>query len=142
MIRNKSFKIFVGLVASLFVSMPAISEVNHNHSSQKVEKKSHKKKSSIQAVLSPKMDSYPKMKPVKFILKLSKQDKPLEGAEVSFDLTMPSMYMPKNEVKLKETSKGTYEGDALFTMSGDWRINTSVMKDNKKEMLYFDVKVD
>lgn len=142
MLKNKSLKVFAGLVVSLLIVNPALSESNHKHSSKNVEKKQVEKKSSIQAVLSPKMDSYPKMKPVKFILKLSKQDKPLEKAEVSFDLTMPSMYMPKNEVKLKESSKGTYEGEALFTMSGDWRINTSIIKDNKKEMLYFDVKVD
>lgn len=142
MLKNKSIKVFAGLVVSLLIINPALSESNHKHSSKNVEKKQVEKKSSIQAVLSPKMDSYPKMKPVKFILKLSKQNKPLEKVQVSFDLTMPSMYMPKNEVKLKESSKGTYEGEALFTMSGDWRINASIIKDNKKEMLYFDVKVD
>lgn len=141
MIKNKSFKVFAGLLISLIIT-PVFAESNHNHSLKTNEKKTVEKKSTIQAVLSPKMDSYPKMKPVKFILKLSKQDKPLEKAIVSFDLTMPSMYMPKNEVKLKESSKGTYEGEAMFTMSGDWRINTSITKDNKKEMLYFDVKVD
>lgn len=141
MIKNKSFKVFAGLLISLIIT-PVFAEGNHNHSLKDNEKKTVEKKATIQAVLSPKMDSYPKMKPVKFILKLSKQDKPLEKATVSFDLTMPSMYMPKNEVKLKESSKGTYEGEAMFTMSGDWRINTSIMKDNKKEMLYFDVKVD
>ena len=88
------------------------------------------------------MASYPKMKPVNLSVKLSKQNKALEKCEVSMDLTMPGMYMPKNEVKLKEVSSGVYEGSAMFTMSGDWRLNTSVIKDKKKEMLYFDIKVD
>lgn len=137
--KNKLFTV-IGVI--LLLNLPVLAEEHHNHNANKPAKQTSEKKASIEAVLSPKMVSYPKMKPVKLSVKLSKQNKALEKCEVSMDLTMPGMYMPKNEVKLKEVSSGVYEGDAMFTMSGDWRLNTSVIKDKKKEMLYFDIKVD
>ena len=137
--KNKFFTV-IGVI--LLLNLPVLAEEHHNHNANKPAKKTSEKKVSIEAVLSPKMASYPKMKPVNLSVKLSKQNKALEKCEVSMDLTMPGMYMPKNEVKLKEVSSGVYEGSAMFTMSGDWRLNTSVIKDKKKEMLYFDIKVD
>ena len=53
------------------------------------------------------------------------------------------MSMPENKVKLKETEKGIYSGEIIFTMGGDWRINTEILlSNNKKEKVFFDISVN
>ncbi|BDI33238.1 hypothetical protein CCAX7_52890 [Capsulimonas corticalis] len=54
------------------------------------------------------------------------QGKPLGGAAVTVNLTMPSMEMPKNEIVCQETKPGEYTGKGRFTMSGDWRAHVTV----------------
>ena len=115
---------------------------HHHHSKTSDIKKTSTKNTGLTAKLSPIMDSYPKMKPVNLTLNLNYEKKALEKATVSMDLTMPGMYMPQNIVKFKETKKGIYEGTAMFTMSGDWRLNTSIIMGKVKETTYFDIKVD
>jgi len=82
-----------------------------------------------------------KMVPVKLILELKdKKNKILENEEILFDLVMPSMEMPENKVKMKYKGKGIYEGEAIFTMRGDWRIN-AYLKNSKKPDFYFDFEI-
>jgi hypothetical protein len=142
MLKNK---IIIALSLSL-ISFPALanSHEHHHGHDKKSEHKEHKKehKSLLNVVLSPKQGSYPKMKPVKLTLKLNDTNKPVEKALISMDLTMPDMSMPKNEVKFKEVSKGVYESDVMFTMSGSWRLVTTISNGNKKEVVNFDVMVD
>lgn len=82
-----------------------------------------------------------KMVPVKMILELKdKKNKIVENQEIIFDLIMPDMEMPENKVKLKYKGKGIYEGEAIFTMRGDWRINSYLNK-NKNPDFYFDFEI-
>ncbi|MEK7432824.1 MAG: FixH family protein [Cyanobacteriota bacterium] len=87
---------------------------------------------------------FSKMNPINAKIKIvDKNKKPLEKALVTLDLTMPSMSMPENKVKLKETEKGIYSGEIIFTMGGDWRINTDILlPNNKKEKVFFDISVN
>lgn len=142
------------LVLSLSLGFSSAFATNHDHSDHhnhgkktehsKVEKKNKKKddKNNIKAILTPKMSSYPKMKPVKLTLNLKSNGKAIEKASILMDLTMPEMAMPKNEVNFKEVSKGVYEGDAMFTMSGKWRLITLVTTGSQKETINFDIIVD
>jgi hypothetical protein len=56
--------------------------------------------------------------------------KPLTGAKVSCDLSMPSMSMPENRPKVVERD-GAYAGEMILTCTmGDWRA-TCVAEDEK-----------
>ena len=83
-----------------------------------------------------------KMVPVVLKLDLKFGKKSAEKANILMDLTMPAMAMPKNEVKLTESLPGIYSGEAIFTMSGDWRLMTYVNYGGKKYDMYFDIKVE
>jgi len=134
-------KIVIAVSLNLIFGLSSFSKnINHSHNPQKAVKTTSK--GSLRAILSPKQSSYPKMKPVKFTLNLSDKNKPVEKAIISMDLTMSGMYMPKNEITFKEVSKGVYESDAMFTMSGNWKLITSIINGNKKEVINFDINVD
>lgn len=51
-----------------------------------------------------------------------KAGKPVHGASVVLDLSMPEMAMPENKVVCKETTPGVYKGSGHFTMAGHWKI--------------------
>jgi len=51
--------------------------------------------------------------------------KPVRGASVVLDLSMPDMAMPENKVVCKETGPGVYEGSGHFTMAGRWKIDVT-----------------
>jgi hypothetical protein len=96
----------------------------------------------ITAVLESNRQQIKKLDPVEFKLKLTgKNDIKLNNVQVLMDLAMPEMAMPKNEIKLKETEPGTYTGIALFTMKGDWNLNTIVEIKKIKELIIFEVSV-
>jgi len=65
---------------------------------------------------------------------------PLTGAEVSCDLTMPSMPMPENRPKLTE-SDGVYVGEIIFTCTqGAWRFTCGVTpREGEQQTLAFDI---
>lgn len=83
-----------------------------------------------------------KMVPVELKLNLKFGKDGARKAIISMDLTMPGMTMPKNEIKLIESLPGIYSGEAIFTMSGDWRLMTYVNYNGKKYDMYFNVKVE
>jgi hypothetical protein len=59
------------------------------------------------------------------VLELSLQGadgKPVSGADVQFDLTMPAMEMPENKPDAVEGEAGSHETDALSTMAREWQI--------------------
>lgn len=96
----------------------------------------------IQAILESNKESIKKLDPVEFKLKLKdKKGNKIQKAIVLIDLTMPGMTMPKNEIKLTEGESGVYNGTALFTMKGDWRLETSIDTGKQKEIIYFDLEV-
>lgn len=95
----------------------------------------------LKVSLLPKMDSYPKLKPIKFTLNVLNNGKPLNKANIVMDLTMPDMAMPKNEIKFKQISNGVYESEGIFTMSGNWVLVTVIEFNNRKEVKKFNVVV-
>lgn len=52
--------------------------------------------------------------------------KPVSGAKVQFDLTMPGMEMPPNRPEAAEVGDGVYQAQAIFTMAGEWQIRIEV----------------
>lgn len=64
---------------------------------------------------------------------------PINGVEVSCDLTMPAMPMPENRPAIHEKDDA-YWGEAIFTMAGAWQATFNVrMPDGRLELLIFDI---
>ena len=63
------------------------------------------------------------MKDLVFVVTLTRAGKPVIGAEVTVDLTMPAMFMGKNSPVLAYRDGGRYEGKGILPrcMSGDKR---------------------
>jgi len=55
------------------------------------------------------------------------QGRPVEGAEVSCDMTMPAMPMPPNHPQAAEQSPGVYKAPVMFTMAGEWEALIEVL---------------
>lgn len=126
------------LISSLITLYP-----NINSYSKDIEKNITLKFSSKKyyAKLIFETDKLEKMLPVKVTLELKdNKNKHLENQEILFDLIMPSMEMPENKVKLKYKGNGIYQGEVIFTMRGDWRIN-AYLKNSKKPDFYFDFEI-
>ncbi len=63
--------------------------------------------------------------PTRFEVEIVGSDgRPVEGAAVEFDLTMPAMEMPLNRFAAPAVpgAPGRYRGEGTFTMKGEWRI--------------------
>ncbi len=48
----------------------------------------------------------------------------VKGAAVTMTLSMPSMVMPSQLVACRDLGDGYYSGQGVFTMPGDWRVDT------------------
>lgn len=66
--------------------------------------------------------------------------RPLPGARVRCDMTMPSMTMPENRPKVTERN-GAYGGEMIFTCAmGAWRIAcTAENPDGTSQTMTFDI---
>ncbi|MFN8674153.1 MAG: FixH family protein [Candidatus Sericytochromatia bacterium] len=138
MINKKIIFLFLALVFLLGTPTNSYADT---FNTQQIFKKNFGK--GLNAALEVDTKTFSKASPTS--VKLTLQDKykdKIENAQVTLDLTMPSMYMPDNKVKLKETEKGIYTGQMMFTMKGDWRINVLISSKNKKQKLYFDIVVE
>lgn len=109
---------------------------------QKIENQSDNKDKKVSAVLDINKKPVHKLEPVELKLILKEGNEGIKKADITLDLTMPSMTMPKNVVKMKESLGGVYNAQAIFTMSGDWRIYASAKFNGKSQDMYFDVKVE
>lgn len=67
--------------------------------------------------------------------------RPLSGARVSCDMTMPSMTMPENRPKVMEQD-GVYGGELIFTCAmGAWRIScVAEQTDGSRQTMTFDIE--
>lgn len=67
--------------------------------------------------------------------------RPLTGAKVSCDMTMPSMTMPENRPRVTERD-GAYGGELVFTCAmGAWRINCLAEKaEGSRQAMTFDIE--
>jgi hypothetical protein len=130
------------ILLSLFFSM-AFVPVSFAQSSFKTEYTAKKLlKSKYKITIESDKKVFKKMEPVK--VKLTLQDMKnnyVKNADIIMDLTMPDMYMPKNEVKFK-AEKNYYYGELVFTMRGDWRLNTIITNAKNKSETFFDVVVE
>lgn len=75
------------------------------------------------------------MSDLAFLVTLSKKKKPVLDASVLLDLTMPGMFMGKNQVALKQAKNGRYEGHGTITrcMSGHktWKAKVTATHSGK-----------
>jgi hypothetical protein len=55
------------------------------------------------------------------------QGRPVAGARVSCDMSMPAMAMPPNRPQAVEQSPGLYATPVMFTMAGDWEALIEVL---------------
>ena len=78
------------------------------------------------------------------VLTLALQDangQPVHAAAVHYDLTMPGMTMPPNQLDASEQADGVYTASAIFTMAGDWRCTVAVtLSDDTAVAFAFDLK--
>lgn len=65
--------------------------------------------------------------------------RPVSGAAIILDMTMPGMWMPTNQPKLTEGEAGIYSGTGQFTMRGLWRIEVIITLDDKTRSVFFDL---
>ena len=56
-----------------------------------------------------------------FVLKVTRNDKPITDASVRLDLSMPNMFMGKNQPVLKHIKEGRYEGKGIITRCASGR---------------------
>jgi len=99
-------------------------------------------KNGIVAVFNMSPVSPTMMEPTILSLHLTDADSvPLEGAQVTYDLTMPGMSMPPNQPDALEINPGVYTADAAFTMSGDWRVAMTVFYNGETTTFIFDISI-
>jgi hypothetical protein len=63
----------------------------------------------------------------------------VSDANVSLDLTMPSMWMPSNKPQAQSLGNGKYQAAGRFTMRGGWRIDIIIERGGQKQNVYFDI---
>ena len=82
------------------------------------------------------------MEPVTLLLSLTvAKGQAIVGAQVAYNLTMPGMTMPPNQLQAMDEGNGLYTADATFTMSGDWRAEVTVDYGGELTIFNFDFSV-
>ena len=82
------------------------------------------------------------MEPVMLSLELTDVNgQTIEGAQITYDLTMPGMTMPPNQPQASDEGNGLYNAEATFTMSGDWRAKAIVTYNGEMTTFTFDFSV-
>lgn len=69
------------------------------------------------------------------------EQKPIEGADVYFDLTMPEMPMGSNKPVASEEEPGVYSAQALFNMTGKWHVTVHVDHNGTTTEALFELSV-
>ncbi|MBI5649077.1 MAG: FixH family protein [Chloroflexi bacterium] len=63
----------------------------------------------------------------------------IKDAKVSFDLTMPAMWMPSNKPVAQAVGDGKYRATGMFTMRGFWRIEVIIERGGEKQSAFLDL---
>lgn len=63
----------------------------------------------------------------------------INDATISLNLTMPTMWMPPNQLTMTSASNGKYSATGQFTMRGPWRIEVIITRGAKTQSVFFDV---
>lgn len=96
----------------------------------------------LTAILAIAPDPPAVMEPVQLSLTLSDTEgHPVDGAQVSYDLTMPAMAMPPNRPSASAAGSGLYSATAVFTMSGDWQVQVAVVYKQNNFLFSFPISV-
>jgi|GEM_PF-1812446 nitrogen fixation protein FixH len=69
------------------------------------------------------------------------EQKPVEGADVYFDLTMPEMPMGSNKPVASEEEPGVYSAQALFNMTGKWHVTVHIDHNGTTTEALFELQV-
>jgi hypothetical protein len=78
--------------------------------------------------------------PATFDVKLTDVNgKAIDDASISLDLTMPSMWMPPNQLTMEFVTGGKYTATGQFSMHGGWRIEVIITRGDKTQSVFFDV---
>jgi hypothetical protein len=81
------------------------------------------------------------MSKLQFFVSLKENGKPVTDALVTFDLTMPGMYMGKNAPDMKHITNGRYEGNGIITrcMSGrkTWQADITIERSGTRQAARF-----
>ena len=78
--------------------------------------------------------------PTNFVVSLADASgQPVSDATIGLDLTMPSMWMPPNQLDMKAGAAGKYQASGYFTMRGLWRIEVIITRGGQKQSVLFDV---
>ncbi len=88
------------------------------------------------------LNPYPPLgfQPANFEVTLTDADgQAINDATVSLNLTMPSMWMPPNQLTLTTASDGKYSATGRFTMRGPWRIEVIITRGAETQSVFFDV---
>ena len=94
------------------------------------------------ATLSFNPDPPVMMSPVEMTLMLTDSaGEAVDGAQVSYDLTMPAMPMPPNQPEASGQGNGEYQTEATFTMGGEWQADVEVVVNGETVNFTFDFKV-
>ncbi len=73
------------------------------------------------------------LKSYDLVLTLTDADgRPVEGAQVFLDMTMPAMPMGQNQPIAEPLGGGRYRVQAIYNMEGDWRITANATVDGKR----------
>ena len=60
-------------------------------------------------------------------------------AKITFNLTMPGMWMPPSKPNAQNLGNGKYHASAFWTMRGLWRIEAIIQRGIEKQSAFFDV---
>ncbi len=63
----------------------------------------------------------------------------IDDASINLDLTMPSMWMPPNQLTSEFVSDGKYHATGQFTMRGGWRIEVIIARGSETQSVFFDL---
>ena len=80
--------------------------------------------------------------PVVFTVRVVGTDnRPVAGARVTANLTMPGMEMPPNTVALTPTAPGTYTGQGRFSMPDQWAVTVTIVDKARRTSAAFPITV-
>ena len=65
--------------------------------------------------------------------------KAIDDASINLDLSMPSMWMPPNQLTSEFVSDGKYHATGQFTMRGGWRIEVIITRGSETQSVFFDL---
>jgi hypothetical protein len=81
------------------------------------------------------------MQELLFMVTLKKQGKPVSGASLVLDLSMPDMFMGNNQTKLKEEPSGRYSGRGVIprcvTGRKTWKAFVTIAQRGQVEQVAF-----